>query len=72
MEGARDLMGRVQNAFYFLGTFLQVVLAIAVGAVAHNTSLVAAFAILACVYGLSFVAASWRFGPATVVGVPSA
>ena len=54
------LMGRVQNAFYFFGTFLQLVLAIAVGAVAHNTSLVAAFAILACVYGLSFVAASWR------------
>jgi MFS family permease len=53
------LMGRVQNAFYFFGTFLQLVLAIAVGAVAHNTSLVAAFAILACVYGLSFVAASW-------------
>ncbi len=29
------------------------------GAVAHNVSLVAGFAILACVYGLSFVAASW-------------
>jgi hypothetical protein len=27
--------------------------------VAHRVSLVAAFAILACVYGLSFVAASW-------------
>jgi MFS family permease len=53
------LMGRVQNAFYFFGTFLQLVLALAVGAVAHNISLVAAFAILACVYGLSFVAASW-------------
>jgi MFS family permease len=53
------LMGRVQNAFYFFGTFLQLVLAIAVGAVAHKVSLVAAFAILACVYGLSFVAASW-------------
>jgi MFS family permease len=53
------LMGRVQNAFYFGGTFLQLVLALAVGAVAHNVSLVAAFGILACVYGLSFVAASW-------------
>ena len=53
------LMGRVQNAFYFFGTFLQLVLAIAVGAVAHRVSLVAAFAILACVYTLSFVAASW-------------
>jgi len=53
------LMGRVQNTFYFFGTFLQLVLALAVGAVAHNVSLVAAFAILACVYALSFVAASW-------------
>src|SRR4030088_2845532 len=53
------LMGRVQNAFYFFGTFLQLVLALAVGAVAHKVSLVTAFAILACVYALSFVAASW-------------
>jgi hypothetical protein len=52
------IMGRVQNTFYFFGTFLQLVLAIAVGAVAHRVSLVAGFAILACVYGLSFVAAS--------------
>src|SRR6202166_1714630 len=55
----QHLMGRVQNAFYFWGTFLQLVLALAVGAVAHKVSLVAAFAILACVYTLSFVAASW-------------
>jgi len=34
------------------------VLALAVGAMAHNVSLVAGFAIVACVYGLSFVAAS--------------
>ena len=53
------LMGRVQNTYYFVGTFLQIALALAVGAVAHRVSLVAAFAILACVYGLSFVAASW-------------
>jgi MFS transporter, DHA3 family, macrolide efflux protein len=55
----KHLMGRVQNAFYFTGTSLQLVLALAVGAVAHDVSLVAAFAILACVYGLSFVASSW-------------
>ena len=55
----KHLMGRVQNAFYFAGTFLQLVLAFAVGAVAHDVSLVAGFAILACVYGLSFVASSW-------------
>ena len=55
----QHLMGRVQNAFYFFGTFLQLVLAICVGAVAHKVSLVLAFAILASVYALSFVAASW-------------
>jgi MFS family permease len=55
----RHLMGRVQNAFYFAGTFLQLVLAICVGAVAQKVSLVLAFAILGCVYGLSFLAASW-------------
>jgi DHA3 family macrolide efflux protein-like MFS transporter len=53
------LMGRVQNAFNLFGTFLQLVLALCVGFVAHNVSLVAGFAIIACVYGLSFVAASW-------------
>jgi MFS family permease len=58
----KHLMGRVQNTYYFAGTFLQIALALCVGAVAHNISLVAAFAILACVYGLSFVAASWPVG----------
>ena len=63
----QHLMGRVQNAFYFGGTFLQLVLALAVGAIAHKVSLVAAFALLACVYGLSFVAASWPVGTPTAV-----
>src|SRR5437763_947994 len=62
----KHLMGRVQNTYYFVGTFLQIALAIIVGTVAHNLSLVTAFAILACVYGLSFVAASW---PVTSVPV---
>ena len=55
----KHLMGQVQNTFYFAGTFLQIALALLVGAVAHRLSLVVAFAILASVYGLSFVAASW-------------
>jgi hypothetical protein len=67
----QHLMGRVQNAFYFFGTFLQLVLAISVGAVAHKVSLVAAFAILACVYGLSFVAASWPVGTVSRDAVPA-
>src|SRR6202790_192310 len=55
----KHLMGRVQNTYYFAATLLQIALALSVGAVAHRVSFVAAFAILACVYGLSFVAASW-------------
>jgi MFS family permease len=58
----KHLMGRVQNTYYFVGTFLQIALALSVGAVAHKVSLVAAFAILASVYGLAFVAASWPVG----------
>ena len=58
------LMGRVQNAFYFAGTSLQLALALAVGAVAHKVSLVAAFAMLAFVYLLAFIAASWPVGTA--------
>jgi len=54
----KRLMGRVQNAFYFAGTFLQLVLAICVGTVAQKVSLVVAFAILGCVYALSFIASS--------------
>ena len=54
----KHLMGRVQNAFYFTGTFLQLILAICVGTVAQKVSLVVAFAILGCVYALSFVASS--------------
>ena len=34
----KHLMGRVQNAFYFAGTFLQLVLALAVGAVAQKSA----------------------------------
>ena len=67
----KHLMGRVQNAFYFAGTFLQLVLAVSVGAVAHKVSLVAAFAILAVVYGMSFVAASWPVGAPVAEQVPA-
>jgi hypothetical protein len=55
----KHLMGRVQNNFYFCGTFLQLVLAVSVGAVAQKVSLVVAFAILASVYAMSFLASSW-------------
>jgi len=55
----KHLMGRVQNAYNLLGTSLQLVLALCVGAVAHNVSLVAGYAIIAITYGCAFVAASW-------------
>src|SRR5580692_3649630 len=54
----KHLMGRVQTAYNLLGTTMQLVLALAVGAVAHKGSLVAGFAIIACTYGLAFVASS--------------
>lgn len=55
----KHLMGRVQNTFYFGGTFLQVLLAMFIGVVAQKVSLIVGFGIMASVYGLSFVAASW-------------
>ena len=61
----KHLMGRVQNTFYFGGTVLQIVLAILVGAAAQKISVVVGFAVMASVYGLSFVAASWPV-PATI------
>jgi MFS family permease len=61
------LMGRVQNAFYFFGTFLQLVFALCVGVVAQRVSLVLGFAILACVYGLAFLASSWPVGSAGTI-----
>ena len=54
----KHLMGRVQTSFNLTGTSLQLVLALVVGSVAHKIGLVAAYAIIAVVYGLSFVAAT--------------
>jgi hypothetical protein len=58
-NGPKTSDGTRAKHIYFAGTFLQLVLALIVGAVAHNVSLVAGFAILACVYGVSFISASW-------------
>jgi MFS family permease len=54
----QHFMGRVQNAFYFAGTALQICLALLVGAVAQ-VSLVAGFSIIGLVYAVAFVSASW-------------
>jgi len=61
----KHLMGRVQTTINFTGISLQLVLALCVGSVAHDLSLVAAYALVAFVYGLSFVAASWPVGAAS-------
>ena len=47
------MMGRVQNTFFFAGTVLQLFLSLAVGFVAHQRSLAAAFAMIATVYAVA-------------------
>jgi len=54
----KHFMGRVQNTFYFAGTFLQIVLGFLVGAVAQ-WNLVAGFSIIGMVYAVAFATASW-------------
>lgn len=49
----KQMIGRVQNTFYFAGTTLQLFLGLAVGAMAYRYSLAAAFAIIAAVYATS-------------------
>ena len=58
----KHLMGRVQNTFYFFGTFLQLVLALAVGTVAPQCQPGRRIRDPRLVYGLSFVAVSWPVG----------
>lgn len=55
----KHLMGRVQNTFYFGGTLLQIVLGISVGLTAQKVNLTAGFAIIALVYAIAFVSATW-------------
>ena len=52
-------MGRVQNTFYFFGTFLQIVLGFLVGAAASRISLSAGFSIIGVVYAIAFASACW-------------
>jgi MFS family permease len=52
----RHFMGRVQNTFFFAGTAMQIGLALSCGLIAHRISLTAAFAVLAGVYALAFLA----------------
>ena len=55
----QQFMGRVQNTFYFFGTFLQVALGLGVGWVASRISLAAGFGVIAAVYAVAFGSACW-------------
>jgi hypothetical protein len=57
-------MGRVQNAFYFAGTLLQIALGFSVGAVAQ-WNLAAGFSIIGMVYAAAFASAMWPVGATT-------
>ena len=58
----KHFMGRVQNAFYFVGTFLQIALSLTVGSVAQKVSLAGGFAIIGSVYLVAFSSAAWPIG----------
>jgi MFS family permease len=55
----KHFMGRVQNTFYFFGTFLQVALGLAVGWIASRISLAAGFGVIAAMYAVAFGSACW-------------
>jgi MFS family permease len=58
----KHFMGRVQNTFYFFGTFLQVTLGLIVGWIASRISLTAGFGVIAAVYAVAFGSACWPIG----------
>src|ERR1700687_2130709 len=60
-------MGRVQNTFYFFGTFLQVGLGLGVGWIASRISLAAGFGVIAAVYAVAFGSACWPIRAREVV-----
>lgn len=60
----KHFMGRVQNAFYFAGTGLQILLALLVGAVAQ-ANLVAGFSVIGLVYAAAFLTSVVPVGQGT-------
>jgi MFS family permease len=64
-------MGRVQNAFYFAGTLLQIILGFLVGAVAQY-NLVAGFSIIGLVYAAAFFTSMWPVGAGERVEIGAA
>jgi MFS family permease len=55
----KHFMGRVQNSFYFVGTFLQIMLSVTVAYVAQKISLAGGFAIIGAVYVIAFLSSVW-------------
>ncbi len=55
----KHFMGRVQNTFFFVGTSLQLVTSIAVGAVAEHISLAIAFSFIGVMYAIAAITAAW-------------
>jgi DHA3 family macrolide efflux protein-like MFS transporter len=55
----KHFMGRVQNTFYFVGTFLQIAISLTVGWMAQKVSLAGGFAIIGAVYLVAFLSAMW-------------
>ncbi len=55
----KHFMGRVQNTFLFIGTLLQLVTSVAVGAVAQHISLALSFAMVGAMYGVAALTAAW-------------
>lgn len=55
----KHFMGRVQNTFYFVGTFLQIRLSVSVGWMAQRVSLAGGFALIGSMYIFAFISAAW-------------
>src|SRR5579862_1355363 len=55
----KHFMGRVQNTFYFVGTFLQITLSVGVGWMAQKISLAGGFALIGSMYVFAFISAAW-------------
>ena len=69
----KHFMGRVQNAFFFIGTLLQLASSVAVGVIAQQVSLVAAFSIIAILYGIAaLTAANCKVKHQAAVAAPNA
>jgi MFS family permease len=51
----KHFMGRVQNAFYFCGVWLQLVLGLSVGLVAHRYSLTLGYMVVGFTYALAMI-----------------